>query len=178
MGAVTLVAATAVGTPIADAQVISIREGGSHETEASVVIDGTPQEIYELVTDYANWPQIFSDVLSVKLESGGRENGRVRFKSRTLDTTVTVQFKNVADQSITFVGVKGPPGGKAHGSYVFTPVGDGSQTLVTARLYLDVDGIGALFVRENRLRAMRRAKLAADMRDAVMMVARLRHPQA
>lgn len=176
-GAVTLVAIT-VAAPSADAQTISIREGGSHETEASVIVDATPHEIYELVTDYANWRYVFSDVLWVKLESGGREDGRVRFKSKTLDTTVTVQFKNVADQSITFVGVKGPPGGKAHGSYVFTPVGDGSQTLVTARLYLDVDGIGALFVREKRLRSMRRAKLAADLRDTVTVLARLRQPQA
>lgn len=176
-GVVTAFAVSAVSAPVADAQTIKIREGADHETEASVVVDATPHEIYSLVTDYANWQSVFSDVLSVKLEAGGREDGRVRFKSRILDSTVTVQFKNVADHKITFVGIKGPPGGKAHGSYVFTPIGDGSQTLVTARFYLDVDGIGALFVREKRLRRMRHAKLAADMRDAVMVLARLRQPQ-
>src|SRR5690606_24342015 len=101
------------------------------ETEASVIVDATPHEIYVLVTDYASWPRVFSDVLSVKVEAGGRENARVRFRSRVFDSTVAVRFENVPDHSITFVGVKGPPGSEARGSYVLTPIGDGSRTLVT-----------------------------------------------
>jgi hypothetical protein len=127
-----------------------------------------------LVTDYNNWRSVFSDVLSVKVKSGTADKAKVRFKSRALEHTVTVQFDNVPDQVIRFVGIDGPPGGKAHGEYVLTPVGDGSRTLVTARLYMDVDGPAALFVREKRLRAMRRAKLSADMRDAAAVLQRPR----
>jgi carbon monoxide dehydrogenase subunit G len=150
----------------ADAGPISLVERPGHITEATVTVDASPAEVYSLVTDYANWRQIFTDVESVSVKSGDREGAEVRFKSRTIDYTVTVKFDNVPNQAIRFRGIKGPPGGKARGEYILTPLDGGARTQVTARFFLDVDGPAALFVREKKLRGIRRAKLTADLTDA------------
>ncbi len=162
---------------VAEAQTIALTEGEKHTTQASIIVDASPHAVYVLVTDYKHWRSVFSDVLTVNVKGGTTETAKVRFKSRALEHTVTVQFDNVPDQLIRFVGIDGPPGGKARGEYVLTPIGDGSRTLVTARLFMDVDGPAALFVREKKVREMRRAKLSADLRDAAAELRRLR-PQA
>lgn len=150
----------------ARADAIQTFERPGHITEASVVIDATPEEAYALVTDYANWPRIFSDIKSVSVEGGGRENARVRFKSKALGTTVTVQFANEPGKAIRFKGIKGPPGGRAHGEYLLTPVDGGKRTLVTASLYVDLVGPTSWVVRGSKVPKMRDAKLRADLGDA------------
>jgi uncharacterized membrane protein len=151
----------------AGAYAISIHEIGNHVTEATVTVDATPAEIYALVTDYSHWSQILGDVRSVKVERGTREHARVRFRSNVLDQVVTVQFDNEPNRAIRFVGVKGPPGGRASGSYVLEPIDGGRRTRVVASLYLDVVGIPSVFVGDAKLRAMREAKLRSDMRDVM-----------
>ena len=172
-----MVAFVAGSASVAQGQTIALTEGAKHETQASIIVDASPHDVYVLVTDYKNWRAVFSDVLTVSVKGGTTEDAKVRFKSRAFEHTVTVQFDNVPDQLIRFVGIDGPPGGKARGEYVLTPIGDGSRTLVTARLFMDVDGPAALFVREKKVREMRRAKLNADLRDAAAELRRLR-PQA
>jgi carbon monoxide dehydrogenase subunit G len=130
-----------------------------------VVINAPPAEVYALVTTYRQWGAVLSDIRSVTVEDGDRDNARVRFKSRALGHTVTVQFNNEPGRSITFRGVEGPPGGRASGEYDLVPIDGGQRTQVTAKLYMDVVGAPGLFVRESKVRGMRRAKLQADMTD-------------
>lgn len=144
---------------------VAIREVRDHTTEATVTVDATPSEIYAMVTDYARWPAILSDVRSVKVESGTPDNARVRFRSNILGYEVTLQFDNERDRAIRFRGIKGPPGGRASGTYVLEPIDGGRRTRVTATLYLDVVGIPSLFAGGAKLRGMREAKLRADMTD-------------
>jgi uncharacterized membrane protein len=146
---------------------IAIRETGHHATEATVVVDATPSQVYALVTDYDRWPRLLSDVRNVKVEREGRENARVRFHSDVFKNDVTVQFANQPDHLIQFEGVKGPPGGRARGSFLLEPLDGGRKTRVTASLYLDVVGLPSLFVGESKLRPMREAKLRADMNDVL-----------
>jgi hypothetical protein len=148
----------------AHAEQISLSEPGGHVTTSSIVVDATPAEIYAFVTDYANWRSVFSDIESANVKSGGRENGVVEFQSRSLDNKVTVQFDNTRDRVIAFRGIKGPPGGRAHGSYTLTPL-PGGRTRVDAELYLDVVGVPGVFVGESKLRPMRQAKLRSDIGD-------------
>jgi hypothetical protein len=162
-----LTSIAALATADAHAQAVVVSEIGNHTSEVTVVLAAPAHDIYQLVTDYANWPLLFSDVEFAQHKSGGRENARVRFRSRILDMPVTVDFDNIPDRAVRFVGRKGPPGGKAHGEYLFEPIGDGSRTRVTARLYLNVTGPAGWFVRDKTIRKMRRAKLAADMNDAI-----------
>lgn len=144
---------------------VQLAELPHHVTEARVVIDASPDEIYDLVTSYRAWRTILSDILSVSVEGGDREHARVRFKSRALRNTVTVEFDNEPGRTIRFRGVKGPPGGRASGVYALVPLDNGTRTEVVAQLYMDVVGAPGLLVREKTIRGMRRAKLRADLTD-------------
>jgi len=135
-------------------------------TEATVIVDATPEQIYDLVTDYANWRNVLSDIQSVTVEAGGRHHAHVRFKSRALQHEVTVQFDNVPGRQIRFQGIKGPPGGRASGEFLLEPI-DAHHTKVTARLYMDVVGVPSLFVRGSAIRTMRDQKLRSDMTDVM-----------
>lgn len=150
----------------------SIREVPGHTTEATLEVDAPPAKVYALVTDYAHWPQVLGDVSGVKVERGGARDGRVRFHSQILGQTVTVQFDNEPGRVIKFIGVEGPPGGRARGSYVLEPIDNGRRTRVTASFYLDVVGAPGLFVTDKKLRHMREAKLRADLEDVVKAAAR------
>jgi uncharacterized membrane protein len=144
---------------------VAVHELPDHMTEATITVDASPDEVYALVTDYANWPANFSDIRSVAVESGNRERARVRFSSAALQHDVTVEFDNQPGRLIRFKGVKGPPGGRAHGTYTLTPVDGGKRTRITAQLYMDVSGAASVFVRDSTIRAMRDAKLQADLGD-------------
>ncbi len=162
--------AAMIATAPAFADEIAVVERPGHWTEATVTVDATPEQVYALATDYANWRQTFSDIRSVTVESGGRDDARVRFTSRTLEHTVVVKFDNLPDRALRFVGVKGPPGGRAKGEYVLEPVDGGKRTRITGRLMLDVVGIPAIFVRDSTVRSMRQAKLRRDLGDLVTWV--------
>jgi uncharacterized membrane protein len=151
---------------------ISLVTTPGHITEGTVVVDAPPAQVYNLVTDYVRWPSILSDVRSVKVERGGRDNARVRFRSHALEHEVTVQFDNDPGRLIRFKGVKGPPGGRASGSYVLQPIEGGRRTRVVASLYMDVVGIPGLFVSDDKIARMREAKLRADLTDLERLVER------
>jgi hypothetical protein len=150
---------------------VQIVERSGHVSEAVVVVDASPAQVYALVTDYARWPAVFTDIESVAVERGGPRDGRVRFRSRALEHRVTVQFDNTPDRAIKFAGVAGPPGGRANGSYILEPIA-GGRTRVTARLYMHVVGVPGIFVGEGKVRRMRQAKLRADMTDVVKRFAK------
>jgi hypothetical protein len=148
---------------------VSVKPG--HVTEATVEVDASPAEIYALVTDYARWPATLTDVSGVRVERGGRQDARVRFRSRVLEHEVVVQFENVPDRSIKFVGVEGPRGGRASGTYMLEPLDGGRRTRVVASMYLDVVGVASWFVSDTRTRSMRQAKLRVDLDDVLRAVA-------
>lgn len=149
----------------AQPQAVALADLPDHVTEARIEIDAPPSEVYALVTNYANWPAVFSDITKVNVESGGREDARVRFRSRALGHTVTVVFANAPGRAVSFRGVEGPPGGRAHGDYTFEPLDGGTRTAVTAKLYMDVKGAPSWFVSDSKIRDMRRTKLRADFED-------------
>jgi uncharacterized membrane protein len=151
---------------------IHLHEVPDHVTEGTVTIDASPAQIYDLVTDYANWRQLLTDIESVTVVSARRDTATVRFKSRALQHTVTVVFENIPGKAIRFRGVKGPPGGRARGEYELVPIDGGKRTRVTARLYMDVVGPVAWFVREKTIKPMREAKLNADLQDVARRFAR------
>jgi hypothetical protein len=134
-------------------------------TQAVVTVDAPPAEVYALVTSYASWPAVLTDVSQVKVESGGREKARVTFHSQAIGYDVTLEFDNVPGEVIRFRGIKGPPGGRANGEYVLQPIDGGKRTRVVAKLYLDVVGAPGWFVSGSRVRTMRRNKLQRDLDD-------------
>ena len=157
-------AVAVLAIPAASAD-IAVTERGDHTTEATVTIDATPAEVYAVATDYANWRRVLSDIKSVRVVSGGRDRARVRFASKALQNTVTVELDNIPNRAIRFRGVEGPPGGRARGEYILDPIEGGTRTRVSARLYMNVVGVPGLFVFESQLRKMREAKLRRDLGD-------------
>ena len=162
------------GTPPASPRAAIVHEAGDHVTTASIVIDAPIDQVYALVTDYAHWPTAFTDIESVRVKSGGRDNATVRFRSRAIGYSVAVQFENISPRLVRFRGVQGPPGSKARGEYVLTPIDNGRRTKVDAKLYIDISGPAGLIMRDRKVRAIRQAKLAADLNDAARWFARKR----
>jgi uncharacterized membrane protein len=158
------VAALALATD-ADGENVSLTENPDYVTEATVIIDAPPAQIYELVTDYARWPQILSDIKSVKVEAGGRRDARIRFRSVALEHEVTVNFDNIANRELRFRSVNLIPGAHASGAYVLQPMDGGTRTMVVATLYLRVGGLARAFVSAKKAQAMRQSKLRADLGD-------------
>lgn len=156
--------ALCVATP-AFGEKLTVRERSADLTEATVVIDAPPRQVYELATNYPLWPALFTDIRSVKVESGTRERARVRFGSNAFDREITVQFDNVPDRAIRFLAISGAPGGKARGEYVLTPLDGGRRTRVTARLFVKIVGPAAMVVSKSEARSMRQRKLRADLTD-------------
>lgn len=150
---------------------VAITERGGHWTEGTVTVAAPPSVVYALATDYARWRQRFSDIEAVTVLDGDRDDAKVRFRSRALEHTVTVQFDNVPDRALRFRGIAGPPGGRARGEYILQAVGGGC-TRVIGRLYMDVVGLPGLFVREATVRALRQRKLAADLGDIARLAPR------
>jgi uncharacterized membrane protein len=144
---------------------VAITERGGQWSEASITVPAPPSEVYAIATDYAHWQQVFSDIQSVRVLGGSRDSARVELESHALGHRVVVQFDNVPDRAIRFVGVEGPRGGKARGEYILEPIDGGTHTRVTARLYIDVVGVAGVFVRDRKLREMRQNKLRADLGD-------------
>lgn len=160
-------AVTAVASDANAADPFTLVDKPNHVTEATLTIDASPAEVYGLVTDYANWPRLLSDVRGVKVERPGRESAVVRFKSAAFGRTVTVEFANEANHIIRFKGIKGPPGGVARGTYLMEPIDGGQRTRVTATLYLDIVGPASLFVSDAKIKRMRHAKLRSDLSDVL-----------
>lgn len=150
---------------------VTLHEAPHHTTEATITVDAPPAEVYALITDYAGWSTFSTDATEIKVERADRRNGRVRFHSRAIDHTVTVQFDNEQDHIIKFVGIEGPPGGRASGSYILEPVDGGQRTKITASLYLDVVGVTGIFVSDSKIRGMRQAKLRSDLNDLLQRFA-------
>jgi uncharacterized protein YndB with AHSA1/START domain len=149
----------------AHADAIAMSEKPNHTTEATITVDASPDQVYRAVTDYAQWTSLLSDVMSAHVESGGREDARVKFRSRVLGHEFTIAFANVPDRQISFRGVQGPPGGRATGTYTLFPIDGGKRTRVVADLYLDVVGPAGWVVRDSKTRDMRHAKLERDLAD-------------
>lgn len=160
--------------PVADAPIDPVEEVAAAGAElwevdrttsaGRISIPASPERIYEIATDYADWRSVFSDVLAVEVIESGREDALVRFKSKALEHTTTIRFGNTPNAIVAFTLVEGPPGAVSTGRYVLTPAGDGTTTL-SAELYMEVTGLSGLFISDARVRKMRRAKLRADLED-------------
>lgn len=135
-------------------------------------MNASPDAVYALVTSYARWRDAFSDIQSVKVESGDREHAKVTFRSRALGRQVTVAFDNEPGRAIRFRGIKGPPGGEARGEYVLTSLDGGKRTQVTARMFMDVSLPASLFISGSKVRSMRQDKLRADLTDVARWFSR------
>lgn len=144
---------------------VTISEASKTVSKATITVDAPPADIYALMTDYASWRKFLTDIVSVKVESGGRRDARVRMKSRALENTATVAFDNDPGRAVRFKLVDGPPGARATGEYLLVGIDGGKRTRIDATLYMDVVGAVGILVTNKKIRNMRQAKLRADLED-------------
>jgi uncharacterized membrane protein len=144
---------------------IAIREVPGHRTEATVDLDAPPDKVYAAMTNYDRWQTFLTDVKSLHVLSGGRENAKVRTESRSLGSEVTIAFQNIPNKAMRFTLIDGPPGARGSGELVLVPLDNGARTRVRAMLYLEVVGLPGWFVSDSRLRTARQGKLRQDLTD-------------
>lgn len=168
----------ASGAGAARADEVPLVELGGAQTLGIVEVDAPPSTVYAVVTDYQGWTEVLTDIKSVALKSGGRADARVRFASRAMKHSVTVQFTNEPDVAIRFRLVDGPSGARARGEYLLEPTDGGRRTRIRATLYMDVVGVPAWFVRDSTVRGMRQRKLRTDLLDLSRYVRSLPPPRS
>lgn len=149
----------------AAAQKATITELGGATSKAVIEVDAPPSEVYAVMTDYARWRDVLTDIKAVSVKSGGREKAKVWFRSRALKDKATVVFDNERDRVVRFALDDGPPGARSRGEYVLTALDGGKRTRITATLYLDVVGAAGWFIRGKTIRGRRQNKLRYDLED-------------
>jgi len=149
----------------AAAQEATLTELGGAKTQGIIEVDASPTRVYAVMTGYANWPHVLTDVKSAAVKAGGREDAKVRFDSRAMKHAVTVQFDNDADVALRFRMVDGPRGARATGEYLVVSLDGGRRTRITATLYMNVVGVVGWLVRDKTIRKMRQQKLRTDLED-------------
>jgi uncharacterized membrane protein len=152
----------------------AISEVSKTVSKGTITVDAPAPDVYALITDYAQWRKVLTDIASVKVESGGQRDARVRMESRALEHEVTIAFDNDPDRAVRFKLVDGPRGARATGEYLLIGIDGGKRTRVEATLYMDVVGGVGIFVTDKKIRKMRQAKLRADLEDVARWM-RLQH---
>jgi len=149
----------------AAAEKATVTELGGKKTKAVIEVNASPAEVYAIMTDYADWRKVLTDIRKVSVKSGGRRDARVWFDSRALKDRATVEFDNVEDAVVRFRLVDGPPGARSNGEYVLEGIDGGKRTRITATLYLDVVGAAGWLIRSKTIRKNRQQKLRVDLED-------------
>ncbi|HEV2360421.1 MAG TPA: SRPBCC family protein [Acidimicrobiales bacterium] len=112
-----------------------------HTTER-MVISGTPERCFAVVTDLESYPEWVADLKSVQIlerDAEGRAS-RVAFRAAAFgrSTSYTLEYDYTqAPSSISWVQTDGDLTTRLDGRYVFTPAGDG-ETEVAYELSVDL----------------------------------------
>jgi uncharacterized protein YndB with AHSA1/START domain len=116
-------------------------------TDDSILINATPERVFDYITDPANFPSFQANTVRAELEgdgpvgAGSRIRGASRILGRTFDWTMEV---SVHDRPTTsaFKSVEGKVG--ISGAYTLTPEGGGTRL----NYHLDAaPGLGGVFGR-------------------------------
>ena len=162
-----LLATIAAAPPVGADSTVTIRGSKKQATtEGQVLLGASPEVVYDVVTDYAAWTNVFTDITSVNVKKAGRNDAVVRIKSRAMSHNVTIRFDNEPGRVIRFKLVDAPWGARAAGEFVLEP--EGSGTRVRATLYMDMVGAVGFFVPNNYIRKTREAKLRTDLADLLI----------
>ena len=104
-----------------------LAEANDHTTEASVVIDAPPDQVYAFVTSYASWPSILSDVTYARVE-GGEE-------SDTSAAIAPLVGEEPSPQSTDALNSLASPNGFASGKLAPTPLNALGETIAAAEAH-------------------------------------------
>jgi hypothetical protein len=150
----------------ADARVgaagVAVRAVDGHTSSGEVSLGAPPAEVFAAATDFARWPALLADVEAAEVLAVRDGHTRVRYRSRALARTLTVDVTTEPSRAIRFALVDGPPGARARGEFLLAREGE-DGTRVTATLRVEVTGAARWLVDPARVRAGRSTKLASDL---------------
>jgi len=130
----------------------------------SVLIWYSPQEMYELVIGVADYPKFlpWCDQARVIEEHAGGVTAEVGIAFSGIHQTFTTRNEHVPGREVAMQLVKGPFS-SLHGSWTFTPVGEGKQRACKVGLTLEYGFSNAVL---GRLVGPVFDKIAASLVDA------------
>jgi hypothetical protein len=132
-------------------------------TEGETVLAVDPDVAYRAVSDYAKWPAMFPAVHEVLITKTEGVDARVTFV-HVDGNRDNLHFHNRPEaRTLWFEDT----GGRAEvwAETAFAPGDRPGTTRVHSRLYADVKGLASLVVKDDQVRAMRRARVANDLAD-------------
>lgn len=112
------------------------------QTAERMVVSGTPERCFAVVTDVERYPEWVGDLKAVEIVERD-EDGRakvVAFRAAAFgrSTSYTLQYDySKAPDEISWVQVRGDITSRLDGAYQFAPAGDG-ETEVTYKLTVDL----------------------------------------
>jgi hypothetical protein len=134
-----------------------------HITSGRMRVPVGPDAVAATLTDYPAWPRTFSDVAWVRVEGADPARARVRFRSKSLQTELTLQFNN-SERHVRFTIVDAPGGLIGWGSTTLTPEGK-SGTLAVGQLYIHLPASDGLPLSGEFVNRMRERKFKRDAED-------------
>lgn len=125
-------------------------KGHPELTTAGIIIDARPETVYEVITDYASFPEFMPQVQRCEVvkerEDGTRDvEFELKFKFSVISQKVkyTARFHTYEkDKKVGFEFVKGDLEGG--GSYVLVPYEDGKKTMLFYSSVSKMDDMGFL----------------------------------
>jgi carbon monoxide dehydrogenase subunit G len=149
------------GKPVVPPEGIEISSPDAHTTNGRVVLTVEPKDAYALLRDYANWPAVFPDVLSVSVTQENGEDALVTMIGPN-DHHDNLHFHNRPEaNTIWFEDTGGAA--KVELEIALEPGPKPGTTLARGRIYADVQGLASIVVSDAKARNMSAAKLVADL---------------
>ena len=99
------------------------------KTERSVVIHAPPEKVFEVISDYAKYPEFLPEVKAVKVESG---QGDIKDVTYTVDIKAkvinyTLRHKANPPHDLSWTMVRGEMMKGNDGAWVLKPVPEGTE---------------------------------------------------
>ena len=136
-----------------------------HATQRKI-INATPQQCFDVITDFKSYPEWAEDVKSVSVlaEDESGLGGDVRFRAAAMgrSTTYTLRYYYGSNPlRIAWRQIEGDITKKIEGEYEFIPVDDGTKTEVAYHLAADLAILIPGFVKRRAESRIVRAALEA-----------------
>jgi hypothetical protein len=132
-------------------------------TVGTMEITARPEQVYQVLTTYARWPELWRDVSDVGPPRGTRERARFSFTWLPLGQRWTVESDNLPNRLVRLW--RADPGRGPRGRWVIAlaPSDGGRRTLVTFTFHLSSPQVMFLDPDDDWSRRLREQKVRGDL---------------
>lgn len=137
--------------------------GDRYASNGTVEVHATAAEVSAAISDFKNWPTLFSDVKSVKVKHRTPTDTIVDFESRTLGHAHELRIHTGDPNRLRFEIIDGH-GIQLWGEFSLKQLSP-HITGIQGLLHSDVTGVFGWFLSDRSVREQRRTKLRSDLED-------------